>query len=119
MPSSNPRYYNYSARQKARGAIIARVAAGEPCGLCGKPIDLSLPQTFRDRDGKVKRAPWSLEVDEIVPVSKGGSPTDLANLQPAHRLCNQRAGNKAKRFKPIVYQPKQLPTVEGTTSQEW
>ena len=36
----------------------------------------------------------SFEVDEIVPVSKGGSPTDRANVAPAHRICNQRRGNR-------------------------
>ena len=36
----------------------------------------------------------SFEVDEIVPVSKGGDPLDFGNTQPAHRICNQRKGNK-------------------------
>lgn len=36
----------------------------------------------------------SFEVDEIVPVSRGGSPIDRANVQPAHRICNQRRGNR-------------------------
>ena len=36
--------------------------------------------------------PMSFEVDEIVPVSLGGSPIDPNNVQPAHRICNQRKG---------------------------
>nr|DAM59856.1 MAG TPA: HNH endonuclease [Caudoviricetes sp.] len=36
----------------------------------------------------------SFEVDEVVPVSRGGSPIDRANVQPAHRICNQRRGNR-------------------------
>lgn len=36
----------------------------------------------------------SFEVDEIVPVSRGGSPIDQANVQPAHRICNQKKGNR-------------------------
>ena len=36
----------------------------------------------------------SFEVDEIVPVSKGGSPIDRSNVAPAHRICNERRGNK-------------------------
>lgn len=36
----------------------------------------------------------SYELDEIVPVSKGGSPYDPGNVAPAHRLCNQRKGNR-------------------------
>ena len=38
--------------------------------------------------------PMSFEVDEIVPVSLGGSPIDPNNVQPAHRICNQRKGNR-------------------------
>ena len=36
----------------------------------------------------------SFEVDEIVPVSLGGDPLDFANVAAAHRICNQRRGNK-------------------------
>lgn len=36
----------------------------------------------------------SAEVDEIIPVSKGGSPFDRNNVQLVHRICNQRKGNK-------------------------
>ena len=94
MPSTNPRYLNPTLRNKTRSLIISRVQAGEPCALCGQAIDLSLPQTYIDpRDGKRKRAPWSLEVDEIIPISRGGLPYG-DNCQPVHRLCNQRAGNK-------------------------
>lgn len=31
----------------------------------------------------------SYELDELVPVSKGGSPIDPRNVAPAHRCCNQ------------------------------
>lgn len=98
MPSSNPRYGNWKLRQRALANVRARAAAGEPCGICRKPIDLTLPQTFIDpKDGKRKRAPWSLECDEIVPVADGGSPYDLSNVQPAHRSCNIHAGRKRNR----------------------
>ena len=30
-----------------------------------------------------------------MPVSKGGSPIDRANVAPAHRICNERRGNKS------------------------
>ena len=54
----------------------------------------------------------SFEVDEIVPVSKGGSPYDRANVAPAHRICNQRRGNR-----PLgEVGPTMLP---NATSQEW
>lgn len=83
MPSKgpNPRRSNGSARTKLREAVRAE---GLPCGICGMPIDYSLPAGD----------PMCYELDEIVPVSKGGSPYERANVQPAHRICNQRKGNR-------------------------
>ena len=40
----------------------------------------------------------SFEVDEVVPVSRGGDPLDFSNTQPAHRICNQRKGNGRRRY---------------------
>jgi len=34
----------------------------------------------------------SAEVDHIVPLSRGGHPTDPANLQAMHRRCNLAKG---------------------------
>jgi len=77
----NVRRANGSRRTKLR----ARVAAeGAPCHLCGKAIDYTLPAGH----------PMSFELDEIVPVSKGGDPYDRDNVAPAHRICNQRRGNR-------------------------
>lgn len=36
----------------------------------------------------------SFEVDELVPVSRGGDPLDYTNVGAAHRICNQRRGNR-------------------------
>lgn len=36
----------------------------------------------------------SYELDEIIPVSRGGDPFDIDNVQPSHRICNQRKGNR-------------------------
>lgn len=36
----------------------------------------------------------SFECDEILPVSRGGSEYDMNNVQAAHRICNQRKGNR-------------------------
>lgn len=78
----NPRRANGSRRTKLRNRVRAM---GLPCHLCGMPIDYSLPAGD----------PMSYELDEIVPVSKGGSPYDPGNVAPAHRICNQRKGNRA------------------------
>ena len=81
MPKPNPRYANGSRRR----ALVRRVKAmGLPCWICGMPIDAALPAGH----------PLSFELDELVPVSKGGSPTDPANVAGAHRCCNQWRGDK-------------------------
>lgn len=80
MSKPNPRRANGNLRNKIRARIKAR---GDVCALCGMPIDYSLPAGD----------PWSYEVDEIIPVSRGGDPLDINNCQPAHRICNQRKGN--------------------------
>lgn len=54
------------------------------CGICGQPVDKSLKSPD----------PLSATVDHIIPVSKGGHPSDLQNLQLAHRWCNQQKSNK-------------------------
>lgn len=75
------RYANGSRRRRLRARLKAQ---GLPCAICGGPIDYDLPAGD----------PMSFEVDEIIPVSLGGSPTDPDNVQPAHRICNQRKSNK-------------------------
>ena len=94
MPSTNPRYAigGWKKREWARRTLIQ--TRPHVCALCGQPIDMALKTYTDPKDGKVKRHPYSCEVDEIVPVSRGGSPTDLENLQLTHRICNQRKGNR-------------------------
>lgn len=88
--ANNPRRANGSRRTK----LMARLKAMRlPCALCGKPIDYELT-TWRDpKDGKLKPHPMRFEVDEIIPVSRGGDPLEWSNLQPSHRICNQKRGN--------------------------
>lgn len=115
MPSSNPRWRDWAGRKRAERIVLSRALAGEPCGICGQPIDLSLPQTYVDpADGKRKRHPLSLEVDEIVPIADGGSPTDPANVQPAHRVCNQKRGRKR-----LGTAPAARPSRAGRNSRKW
>lgn len=86
----NARYANGSRRR----AIQARWRAiGDPCHLCGKPIDYSLGMITDERTGKRRPHPMSFVVDEILPVSKGGDPLDFSNTQPAHWICNARKGD--------------------------
>ena len=54
------------------------------CGICGKPVDFSLK--WPD--------PMSPCIDHIIPVSKGGHPSDISNLQLAHATCNRAKSDK-------------------------
>lgn len=74
MGKQNPR------RRAGRDALVRRVRAlGQPCWICGLPIDVTLPAGH----------PLAFELDELVPVSKGGSPVNFENCKGAHRACNQ------------------------------
>ena len=75
------RYGNGNARRKLRRWLRDQ---GRPCHICGLAIDYDLPAGD----------PMSFEVDEIVPVSKGGSPYERSNVDAAHRICNERRGNR-------------------------
>lgn len=67
------------------------------CGICGKPVDFNLK--YPD--------PLSATVDHIVPVAKGGHPSELANLQLAHFTCNRQKSDK------LFNTPKEEPKVIG------
>lgn len=69
------------AYDKAREVILK---TQDHCGICGKPVDFSLKYPH----------PMSPTVDHIIPVSKGGHPSDPANLQLAHRCCNRAKSDK-------------------------
>ena len=64
-----------TAFEKNRKIILA---SQNTCGICGLEIDPSFKSPH----------PLSATVDHIIPVSKGGHPSDLGNLQAAHRICN-------------------------------
>jgi 5-methylcytosine-specific restriction endonuclease McrA len=85
----NPRYKNGNARRRLRARVKAE---GRACGICGKPIDYTLPAGH----------PMSYELDEIIPISLGGSPIEYNNVQPAHRRCNQLKSNKIIRQGQII-----------------
>ena len=54
------------------------------CAICGKPVDFSLKFPH----------PLSPTIDHIIPISKGGHPSDIDNLQLAHRCCNRQKSDK-------------------------
>ena len=60
------------------------LATQEVCALCGKVVDKSL--RFPN--------PLSPSIDHIIPISKGGHPADIENLQLTHLKCNQLKATK-------------------------
>ena len=59
-------------------------ASQNVCGICGKPVDMSLKHPH----------PMSKTIDHIIPIAKGGHPSDLDNLQLAHWICNRQKSDK-------------------------
>ena len=56
------------------------LAGSDVCAICGRKVDKALKFPH----------PLSATVDHIIPVSKGGHPSDLQNLQLAHFRCNRQ-----------------------------
>lgn len=54
------------------------------CGICGKPVDFSLKYPH----------PLSPCIDHIIPIAKGGHPSDIDNMQLAHWTCNRQKSDK-------------------------
>jgi len=100
MATYNPRRTNGNLRNKIRARVLREETH---CWLCSKPVDTKLPHGL----------PESPEVDEVVPVSKGGSPYDRKNCRLAHRLCNQKRGNGDRGW---TYQE---PPPRIKTSRKW
>ena len=115
VPSSNPRYADYQPRVNVRRWLRSQ---GRPCWICrafGRvgTIDYTLPAGH----------PFSFEVDELVPVSLGGSPTARSNVDAAHRCCNQWRSNKtveqvlALARRSDHNAPPQVESIQGVTSE--
>lgn len=51
----------------------------EVCAICGQPLDRRYKYPH----------PLSATADHIIPVAKGGHPSDMKNLQAAHFRCNR------------------------------
>ncbi len=60
------------------------MASESVCGICGMPVDKRLRYPH----------PMSACIDHIIPIDRGGHPSDMANLQLAHWKCNRAKSNK-------------------------
>ena len=91
------RYANGHRRRQVRAQVLNEE---DDCGICGQQVDKDLPAGL----------PGSPEIDERIPVSKGGSPYDRDNCRLTHRICNARLGN-GSRLRAIV--------APFTTARSW
>lgn len=60
------------------------LASQNICGICGQIVDRSLKYPH----------PMSPCIDHIIPIDRGGHPSDINNLQLAHWKCNREKANK-------------------------
>ena len=83
-PNTRPDRYgeHRTAFDKNKKRILA---TQDLCGICGRPVDKSLKRPD----------PMAPEVDHIISVKQGGHPSDIANLQLTHAICNQRKGQRS------------------------
>ena len=104
----DPRRINRRARNLARQRVLAQQT---PCAICDRPIDdvIAWPD------------PMSAEVDEIIPVSRGGSATDLRNLEKVHRCCNQLKSDKSLAWarRKVKGAPALKPTAVPFITSDW
>ena len=109
----NPRRANGYRRDQTVRWLRAQ---GRPCWICrafgrSGAIDYSLPAGH----------PFAFECDELVPVSRGGSPFSRTNVDAAHRCCNQwRGARSVEEVYAIALGGQRTPprtdTVKGVTS---
>ena len=72
---------HYGRFEKNKKRIFATQSV---CAICGKPVDFNLKYPH----------PLSPTIDHIIPLAKGGHPSDIDNLQLAHRCCNRAKSDK-------------------------
>jgi 5-methylcytosine-specific restriction endonuclease McrA len=60
------------------------LASENICGICGQIVDKRLKYPH----------PLSPCIDHIIPIDRGGHPSDIENLQLAHWKCNRDKANK-------------------------
>ncbi len=82
-----------TAYEKNRKKVLA---TQNHCGICGNPVDKRIKSP----------KPLAPCVDHIIPIAKGGHPSDIDNLQLAHWSCNRQKSDKL--FKNTKEEKKQV-----------
>jgi 5-methylcytosine-specific restriction endonuclease McrA len=77
-----PRKQKWNRTEWAAARKRAIATLDPICAICLRPIDLEA----------VKNTPLAVEVDHIVPRSRGGALYALENLQLTHHTCNRKKG---------------------------
>ena len=95
-----------TAFEKNRKKILA---TAQVCGICGNPLDKSYKYPH----------PLSAVVDHIVPIKRGGHPSDLQNLQAAHRWCNRQKSDKLFDFKLKIKEQEKIDSSDLPLHYNW
>lgn len=83
------------------------LASQSICGICGQPVDKTLKYPH----------PLSPCIDHIIPIDRGGHPSDMDNLQLAHWKCNREKANKLVFPKPESKEQGQAPETINNTNR--
>ncbi|MFT8330296.1 HNH endonuclease signature motif containing protein [Bifidobacterium psychraerophilum] len=107
MSRENIRNKNGARRRALRKRVLA---SSDTCAICGQPVNKSLPAND----------PGAPEVDEDLPVSRGGSPYEYGNCQLVHRRCNQLKSNRSTNWARNAIKGKNVkPTSIPFKTSEW
>ena len=79
------------------------------CGICGQLVDFNAKYPH----------PLSPCIDHIIPIAKGGHPSDMDNLQLAHWWCNRQKSDKLFNVKVQEQQQKEISNRELPQSIDW
>ena len=79
------------------------------CAICGRPVDFKLK--YPD--------PMSACIDHIIPIDKGGHPSDISNLQLAHLACNRQKSDKLLNKKLLKSEPELISNRVLPQSMDW
>lgn len=79
------------------------------CGICHKPVDFKMKYPH----------PLSPCIDHIIPIAKGGHPSDINNLQLAHWTCNRQKSDKLIDSRPNVKKSETISNRVLPHSMDW
>lgn len=84
MPKVDRPDMNGSHRAQYQANRKYILATQSLCAICGKPVDKTLKSPH----------PMSATIDHIIPIARNGHPSEINNLQLAHRACNRAKSDK-------------------------